>query len=66
MSLPAQFSNGSILILNPESVGLMSPNTMTTAGSEFHSFSFTVRKVDLDIDDCIIIQLTETWQHNVV
>lgn len=62
VSLPVQFSNDSVLTLNPESIGLASP--MTTASSEFHSLSFTMRKVDLD--DCIIAQLTEIWQLNVV
>lgn len=62
MSLPVQFSNDSVLTLNPESVGLASP--MTTFSSEFHSLSIIVRKVDLD--DCIIAQLTEIWQLNMV
>ena len=60
--LPVQFSNDSVLTLNPESVVLASP--MTTSSSEFHSLSFTMRKVDLD--DCIIAQLTEIWQLNMV
>lgn len=64
MSLPVQFSNDSVLILNPERVGLMSPGAMTTANSEFHSLSFKMRK--MDPSDCIVIQLIEIWQRNMV